>query len=92
MDYYWACNSTSEAEVSVSRKRSTYNADEIQTPSKLDEKQRQTMTHPDSMYSYLNYISYVLYPPLYLAGPIMTFNDYIWQVSLFDLSSGVSGI
>ncbi|KAJ7266595.1 MBOAT, membrane-bound O-acyltransferase family-domain-containing protein [Mycena rebaudengoi] len=67
MDYYWAV------------KRSTYNADEIQTPSKLDEKQRQTMTHPDSMYSYLNYISYVLYPPLYLAGPIMTFNDYIWQ-------------
>ncbi|KAJ6539695.1 MBOAT, membrane-bound O-acyltransferase family-domain-containing protein [Mycena capillaripes] len=41
--------------------------------------QRQTRTHPESIYSYLNYVSYALYPPLYLAGPIMTFNDYIWQ-------------
>jgi D-alanyl-lipoteichoic acid acyltransferase DltB (MBOAT superfamily) len=32
------------------------------------------------MYSYLNYLSYALYPPLYLAGPIMSFNDYVWQV------------
>ncbi|KAG6885635.1 hypothetical protein C0993_012053 [Termitomyces sp. T159_Od127] len=31
------------------------------------------------MYTFLNYLSYALYPPLYLAGPIMTFNDYLWQ-------------
>ncbi|KAK7064865.1 MBOAT, membrane-bound O-acyltransferase family-domain-containing protein [Favolaschia claudopus] len=43
------------------------------------EKQRQTTAHSESMYSYLNYISYALYPPLYLAGPILSFNDYIWQ-------------
>lgn len=30
----------------------------------------------------MNYIAYVLYPPLYIAGPIMTFNDFMWQVSL----------
>ena len=30
------------------------------------------------MYSYMNYID-VLYPSLYIAGPIMTFNDFVWQ-------------
>ncbi|KAF7355629.1 hypothetical protein MSAN_01480200 [Mycena sanguinolenta] len=44
-----------------------------------DEKQRNTLSHPEFMYSYQNYFSYALYPPLYLAGPILSFNDYIWQ-------------
>ncbi|KAJ7129335.1 MBOAT, membrane-bound O-acyltransferase family-domain-containing protein [Mycena epipterygia] len=63
MDYYWACNTSSPAE----------------SAAELDDKQRQLTAHPEFIYSYLNYMSYVLYPPLYLAGPIMTFNDYIWQ-------------
>ncbi|KAJ7741101.1 MBOAT, membrane-bound O-acyltransferase family-domain-containing protein [Mycena metata] len=63
MDYYWACNAPSASE----------------NVTDLNDKQRQTLAHPEAMYSYLNYISYVLYPPLYLAGPILTFNDYIWQ-------------
>jgi hypothetical protein len=29
----------------------------------------------------LNFFAYCLYPPLYIAGPIITFNDFIWQVS-----------
>ena len=33
------------------------------------------------MYGLINYVAYCLYPPLYIAGPIMTFNDFIWQVS-----------
>ncbi|KAJ7680007.1 MBOAT, membrane-bound O-acyltransferase family-domain-containing protein [Mycena rosella] len=65
MDYYWACNMAGDLDHTNS--------------STLNEKQRQTMAHPERMYSYPNYISYVLYPPLYLAGPVMTFNDYIWQ-------------
>ncbi|KAJ7094446.1 MBOAT, membrane-bound O-acyltransferase family-domain-containing protein [Mycena belliarum] len=63
MDYYWACNASSSAE----------------SVAPMDEKQRQAMSHSVASYSYLNFVSYVLYPPLYLAGPIMTFNDYIWQ-------------
>ncbi|KAG6859516.1 hypothetical protein C0991_000586, partial [Blastosporella zonata] len=35
--------------------------------------------HPPHMYSFPAYLSYIIYPPLYLAGPIMTFNDYLWQ-------------
>ncbi|KAG6915954.1 hypothetical protein DXG01_009176 [Tephrocybe rancida] len=31
------------------------------------------------MYTFPTYLSYILYPPLYIAGPIMTFNDYLWQ-------------
>lgn len=30
-------------------------------------------------YSFRNYLAYTLYSPLYLAGPILTFNDYISQ-------------
>ncbi|KAJ7639190.1 MBOAT, membrane-bound O-acyltransferase family-domain-containing protein [Roridomyces roridus] len=63
MDYYWACNNSAPSE----------NVPE------LNERQRTTLAHPESLYSYVNYVSYALYPPLYLAGPIMTFNDYIWQ-------------
>jgi len=64
MDYYWACNATAGA---------------AEVIAVLNEKQRQTVAHPEAMYSYLNYLSYALYPPLYLAGPILSFNDYIWQ-------------
>ena len=31
-------------------------------------------------YCFRNYLAYVLYSPLYLAGPIITFNDYISQL------------
>jgi D-alanyl-lipoteichoic acid acyltransferase DltB (MBOAT superfamily) len=47
---------------------------------KLSPRERLVENHPAELYSYLNYLSYVLYPPLYIAGPIMTFNDYVWQV------------
>lgn len=36
------------------------------------------------MYSFWNYLAYALYSPLYIAGPIMTFNDFLWQVSLYS--------
>jgi len=38
-----------------------------------------TVPHGAEHYSALNYVAYVLYPPLYIAGPIMTFNDFMWQ-------------
>ena len=31
-------------------------------------------------YNFRNYITYALYPPLYIAGPIITFNDWHAQV------------
>ncbi|KAJ8517069.1 hypothetical protein ONZ45_g5691 [Pleurotus djamor] len=45
----------------------------------LNEKTRVSTAHPLAFYSFINYLSYAIYAPLYIAGPIMTFNDYIWQ-------------
>ncbi|KAL0072586.1 glycerol transporter [Marasmius tenuissimus] len=49
------------------------------TGSILNERQRQSISHPEAMYNYVNFMSYALYCPLYIAGPIMTFNDFLWQ-------------
>lgn len=54
------------------------------------DKQRPRVPHSLEFYSFANYLAYVLYPPLYIAGPIMTFNDFIWQVRLsYALTSRV---
>lgn len=31
-------------------------------------------------YNYVNFLAYILYTPLYLCGPIITFNDFVSQV------------
>ncbi|KAH9933568.1 MBOAT-domain-containing protein [Epithele typhae] len=64
MDYYWACNRAGIPD----------------TGATLDEKRRPRVNHDLETYSYLNYLAYAIYPPLYIAGPIMTFNDFMWQV------------
>ncbi|TBU27794.1 MBOAT-domain-containing protein [Dichomitus squalens] len=46
----------------------------------LSDKHRPRVNHSLDTYSFLNYIAYALYPPLYIAGPIMTFNDFMWQL------------
>lgn len=49
-------------------------------PSALSDRDRAAMPAPASTYtSFRTYVAYILYPPLYLAGPILTFNDYISQ-------------
>lgn len=50
------------------------------TGSSLSEKERMMVSHPGSVYNFAHYVAYALYPPLYIAGPIMTFNDFMWQV------------
>ncbi|KAG8969855.1 glycerol transporter [Tulasnella sp. 419] len=45
-----------------------------------DEKRRASTSHPLSQYTFVNYLAYAIYPPLYIAGPIMTFNNFMWQV------------
>ncbi|KAF9223226.1 MBOAT-domain-containing protein [Gyrodon lividus] len=48
--------------------------------SALTEKQRASRTHSLEYYTYANYLAYVLFPPLYIAGPILTFNNFMWQL------------
>ena len=45
-------------------------------PESLDYKARQETVLQDSDYSFLNFVSYVFYSPLYLAGPIVSFNAW----------------
>ncbi|GMM35135.1 O-acyltransferase [Saccharomycopsis crataegensis] len=42
---------------------------------------RERQAYPWSIYDYNfgNHLAYVLYTPLFIAGPILTFNDYLYQ-------------
>ncbi|CAN9389727.1 unnamed protein product [Alternaria alternata] len=48
-------------------------------PSNLSERDRVTIPAKPTDYTFRNYFAYAMYSPLYLAGPIITFNDYIAQ-------------
>lgn len=48
----------------------------------MTEKQRIEIPLEANEYSFFKYITYVLYSPLYLAGPVLTFNDFWRQVSI----------
>ncbi|KAH0843761.1 Glycerol uptake protein 1 [Fonsecaea pedrosoi] len=70
-DYYWSLD-RSRAGSPIEKKQLD--------ASTLSERDRVKMPAPASAYtSFRTYLAYVLYPPLYLAGPILTFNDYISQ-------------
>lgn len=48
-------------------------------PSNLSERDRIVTPASAKDYNFRSYVSYVLYGPLYLVGPIMTFNDFVSQ-------------
>ncbi|USW59367.1 Putative membrane bound O-acyl transferase, MBOAT [Septoria linicola] len=48
-------------------------------PANLSERERTSVGAKPSDFTFRNYLAYVLYSPLYLAGPIINFNDYISQ-------------
>lgn len=45
----------------------------------LSERERLDFYSPLNQYSLANYFSYLFYTPLFIAGPIITFNDYMYQ-------------
>lgn len=49
-------------------------------PSSLSERDRVKTPASPKDYSFRNYVAYAIYAPLYLTGPIITFNDYISQL------------
>jgi D-alanyl-lipoteichoic acid acyltransferase DltB (MBOAT superfamily) len=61
-----------------------------QTADSLNERLRRSTAHPPGVYNFTNYLAYAIYPPLYIAGPIMTFNDFMWQVCYHSESSSIS--
>ncbi|KAJ5129655.1 uncharacterized protein N7515_005694 [Penicillium bovifimosum] len=48
-------------------------------PASLSDRERVKIPAEPAAFTFRNFIAYVLYSPLYLAGPIITFNDYVSQ-------------
>ena len=61
------------------KKSPSYESKEAKSAILLNERARLTAAHPIQDYSLMNYIAYVTYTPLFIAGPIITFNDYVYQ-------------
>ncbi|GKT43153.1 glycerol uptake protein 1 [Colletotrichum spaethianum] len=49
-------------------------------PANLSERDRLAISAAPRDYSFRNYVAYAIYAPLYLVGPIMTYNDFISQL------------
>ncbi|CEP62426.1 membrane-bound O-acyltransferase family protein LALA0_S05e05380g [Lachancea lanzarotensis] len=67
-------------------KRSTSSATTLETICEdghknllLEERARQNAPHHIQEYSLAHYLAYITYTPLFIAGPIITFNDYLYQ-------------
>ncbi|KAI5962253.1 GUP1 [Candida pseudojiufengensis] len=54
----------------------------------LNDRERLNAPLPLTDYNVINYLAYLLYTPLFIAGPILTFNDYVYQ-SNYQQSSSV---
>jgi len=68
MDYYWSLD-----------RRSGSPVEKQLDPSSLSERDRIATPADAKDYTFRNYLAYAVYAPLYVAGPILTFNDYISQ-------------
>jgi protein-cysteine N-palmitoyltransferase HHAT len=86
MDYYWSlkyggnsaievCSTFADRILDDTKKQKKKQLD----PADLSERDRIALPNKPQDYSLRNYIAYCLYSPLYLAGPIITFNDYTSQ-------------
>jgi D-alanyl-lipoteichoic acid acyltransferase DltB (MBOAT superfamily) len=70
MDYYWAC---------ASKDTNIKGHPAHEAPRTDKERINNPLIKND--YNYINFLAYVLYTPLLLCGPIITFNDFISQVN-----------
>ncbi|KAL3452412.1 MBOAT, membrane-bound O-acyltransferase family-domain-containing protein [Aspergillus insuetus] len=68
MDYYWSLDYPSASPI-----------EKQLDPAALSERDRVKIPADRSAFNGRNYLAYALYSPLYLTGPIVTFNDYISQ-------------
>ncbi|KAF2267614.1 glycerol:H+ symporter-like protein [Lojkania enalia] len=70
VDYYWMLKSRGNSPLEKKQL----------DPSNLSEKDRVSIPAKPGDFCLQNYLAYTLYSPLYLAGPIVTFNDYMSQL------------
>ena len=93
MDYYWSvdypaaspievCSTTPDLELAASRsdvQLTEFHKKKQLDPAALSDRDRVKIPAEPAAFSARNYVAYVLYSPLYLAGPILTFNDHVSQ-------------
>ncbi|CAG8486600.1 11199_t:CDS:10 [Ambispora leptoticha] len=70
MDYYWSFHHNN---VGLNERN-----DRDHAPLTIKDRIKHSCFPGD--YNYVYYLSYILYTPLYMAGPILTYNDYISQL------------
>ncbi|KAF8979536.1 glycerol transporter [Entomortierella lignicola] len=68
MDYYWALRQKDETPKEERPKIPETDKERVSTPNFIED------------YNFTNYLAFTLYAPLYVAGPIMTFNDFVSQL------------
>jgi protein-cysteine N-palmitoyltransferase HHAT len=73
MDYYWMRQSLLQFD-------SQLEGDVIHEVTELSEKSRIEKHLSACDYNYFSYMCYLTYAPLYLAGPIISFNNYMEQI------------
>ncbi|PYH37389.1 putative glycerol:H+ symporter (Gup1) [Aspergillus neoniger CBS 115656] len=69
MDYYWSLDYPAASPIEKKQV----------DPAALSERDRVSIPAEPAAFNGRYYLAYVLYAPLYLTGPILTFNDYISQ-------------
>lgn len=94
MDYYWSVDYCSASPIEVGHplapnaglpisrldvELTEFHKKKQLDPAALSDRDRVKIPAEPAAFSARNYIAYVLYSPLYLAGPILTFNDYVSQ-------------
>ncbi|PWY70954.1 MBOAT-domain-containing protein [Aspergillus heteromorphus CBS 117.55] len=75
MDYYWSLEYPAASAM-----------EKQDDPAALSERDRVNIPAEPAAFNGRYYLAYVLYAPLYLTGPILTFNDYISQQRYAPLS------
>ncbi|KAI1772640.1 MBOAT-domain-containing protein [Hypoxylon cercidicola] len=68
LDYYWSLD-----------RRSCSPIEKQIDPASLSERDRVCIPAQARDFSFRNYIAYAIYAPLYLTGPVITFNDFVSQ-------------
>ncbi|KAJ5983940.1 hypothetical protein N7481_006039 [Penicillium waksmanii] len=69
MDYYWSVDYPAASPIEKKQL----------DPATLSDRDRVKIPAEPAAFTPRNYVAYILYSPLYLAGPILTFNDYASQ-------------
>ncbi|KAJ5383855.1 Membrane bound O-acyl transferase MBOAT [Penicillium concentricum] len=78
MDCHWSADYPAASPIETIKLTEFYKKKQLD-PAALSDRDRVKIPAEATAFTFRNYIAYVLYAPLYVAGPILTFNDYVSQ-------------